>query len=231
MPALKLDVLPREVLGKKVRALRRDGLTPGNIYGRGVESRAVQADTPTLVQLLRTAGRNTIVTLTVHGEDAPRSVMMRGVQKNPVTDAILHVDFYQISLTEKMRADVPLVLVGTAPAVTELGGVLLQSMDRVSVEALPGDIPGHFELDVSRLEKFDDALHVRDLVLDPSVTLLTDPEYVIGKVAAPRLAAELEAEAEAAAAAAEAVPAEEAAEAEKAEEAPEAEVKEKAGEE
>lgn len=242
MPALKLEVLPREVLGKKVKALRREGLTPGNIYGRGVESRAVQADTPTLVQLLRTAGRNAIVTLTVHGEDAPRSVMMRGVQKHPVTDVILHVDFYQVSLTEKMRAEVPLVLVGTAPAVTELGGILLQSMDRVSVEALPGDIPAHFELDVSRLEKFDDALHVSDLELGPNVTLLSDPEYVIGKVAAPRLAAELEAEAEAeaeaaAAEAAEAAaeegvaPEEEAAEAEKAEEAPEGEAEEKAGEE
>jgi large subunit ribosomal protein L25 len=198
MPDLDLQVLPREVLGKKVRALRRQGMTPANIYGRGVESRAVQAETSTVMHLLRTAGRNAIITLTVQGEDGPRSVMMRSVQRDPVTDRLLHVDFYQVSLTEKMRAEVPLVLVGSAPAVSEFGGVLLQGLDSISVEALPGDIPGHLEVDVSGLEQFDDGVHVKDLVLSPNVVLLSDPELVVAKVAAPRLAAELEAEAAAA---------------------------------
>ncbi len=198
MPDLALQVLPREVLGKKVKALRRQGMTPANIYGRGVESRAVQAETATVMHLLRTAGRNAVITLTVQGEDGPRSVMMRGVQRHPVTDRLLHVDFYQVSLTEKMRAEVPLVLVGSAPAVSDLGGVLLQGLDSISVEALPGDIPGHLEVDVSGLEQFDDGVHVKDLVLGPNVALLTDPELVVAKVAAPRLAAELEAEAAAA---------------------------------
>lgn len=232
MPDLELQVLPREVLGKKVKALRRQGVTPANIYGHGIESRAVQADTSTVAHLLRTAGRNAIISLQVQGEDASRSVMVRAAQRDPVTDRLLHVDFYQVSLTEKMRAEVRVVLVGTAPAVTELGGVLLQGLDSVTVEALPGDIPPQFEVDVSRLEQFDDSIHVKDLVLGPSVTLLTDLEPVIAKVAAPRLAAELEAEAEAAAAEAEeaaaAVAEEEAAEAvEAAEEAPEEAAEEK----
>ena len=228
MPDLELQVLPREVLGKKVKVLRRQGMTPANIYGHGVESRAVQAETSVLVHLLRTAGRNAIISLQVQGEGAPRPVMVRAAQRNPVTDRLLHIDFYQVSLTEKMRAEVPVILVGTAPAVTDLDGVLLQGLDSVSVEALPGDIPAHLEVDVSRLEQFDDSIHVRDLVLGPNVTLLTDLEPVIAKVAAPRLVAELEAEAaaaEAEAAAEKAVEAEEAAE-----KAPEEAAEEKEGE-
>jgi len=231
MPDLELQVLPREVLGKKVKVLRRQGMTPANIYGHGVESRAVQAETSLLVHLLRTAGRNAIISLHVEGEGAPRPVMVRAAQRQPVTDRLLHIDFYQVSLTEKMRAEVPVVLVGTAPAVTELGGVLLQGLDSVSVEALPGDIPAHLEVDVSGLEQFDDSIHVKDLVLGPNVTLLTDLEPVIAKVAAPRLAAELEAEAEAAAAEAEEAVVAEAVEAEEAaEEAPEEAAEEKKGE-
>jgi large subunit ribosomal protein L25 len=231
----ELEVLPREVLGKKVKALRREGLTPANIYGHGLESQAVQADTPTLVNLLRSVGRNAVLTLHVRGEKAPRPVMVRAVQRNPVTDNVLHVDFYQVSLTEKMRADVPLVLVGSAPAVADQGGVLLQSLDSVSVEALPGNIPAHIEVDVSRLEQIDDAVHVRDLTLGPEVALHTEPELVIAKVAAPRIAAELEAEAAAAAAeeeaAAVAAAAKERVEAEEAAaEAPEEAAEEKEGE-
>jgi large subunit ribosomal protein L25 len=231
----ELKVVPREVLGKKVKALRREGLTPANIYGHGLESQAVQADTPTLAHLLRSVGRNAVLTLHVQGEKAPRSVMVRAVQRNPVNDYLLHVDFYQVSLTEKMRADVPVVIVGSAPAVADLGGVLLQSLDSVSVEALPGNIPAHLEVDVSRLEKIDDAVHVSDLTLDPDVVLHTDLELVIAKVAAPRIAAELEEEAAAAAAeeeeAAVAAAAEEGVEAEEAaEEAPEEAAEEKEGE-
>jgi large subunit ribosomal protein L25 len=129
--------------------------------------------------------------------------MVRDIQRNPVSDRILHVDFYQVSLTEKMRADVPLLLTGKAPAVDDFGGILLQSLESITVEALPTDMPSHVEVDISLLSGIDSSLHVKDLVLDPKLHLLTDPEVVIAKVAAPRLAAEIAAEEEAAAAAAE----------------------------
>ena len=206
MPDIQLPVKPREVLGKKVAALRRQGVTPANVYGRNLESKALQVETVVLTQLLRSAGRNVIIDLRIEDETSPRPVMLRRVQRDPVTSKILHVDFYQVSLTEKMRSEVPLVLVGDAPAVGELGGVLLQSVDSIMVEALPGDIPVHVEVDVSSLARFDDAVHVRDLAIDLSrVHVITEAELVVAKVAAPRLtAAEEEEEAAAAEAAAEA---------------------------
>src|SRR3972149_8255910 len=98
MAYVQLSVAPRDVLGKKVAALRRQGLTPANVYGRNLESRAVQVETVALTHLLRSAGRNVIVDLRIEGEDSPRPVMLRDVQRDPVTSGLLHGDFYQVSL-------------------------------------------------------------------------------------------------------------------------------------
>ena len=177
-------------MGKKVKQLRRQGITPANIYGRGIASQAVQVDTKTMSHTLRRAGRNTILSLRVEGEKAVRPVMVRDIQRNPVTDELLHLDFYQISLTEKMHAEVTVVVTGTAPAVSELGGILLQVVETVTVEALPAEIPPHLEADASRLRELDAAIHVRDLDAPPGVTILTDPDVVLVRVAAPRRAEE-----------------------------------------
>lgn len=208
-----LSAAPRTVLGKKVKALRRTGVTPANVYGHKVESTAVQADTVELVHLLRAAGRNAIIDLKVEGEAAPRTVVVRNVERNPVTSQILHIDFFQVSMTEKMKAEVRVVLTGTSPAVADLQGVLLQMIESVAVEALPGDIPSEFEVDVSVLAQLESSVHVRDLRVDESkVVITTDPDVVLARVASPRLAAAEEEEAAAAAEGAEA-PAEGAAEA------------------
>jgi large subunit ribosomal protein L25 len=208
-----LSAAPRTVLGKKVKALRRTGVTPANVYGHKVESTAVQADTVELVHLLRAAGRNAIIDLKVEGEAAPRTVVVRNVERNPVTSQILHIDFFQVSMTEKMKAEVRVVLTGTSPAVADLQGVLLQMIESVAVEALPGDIPSEFEVDVSVLAQLESSVHVRDLRVDESkVVITTDPDVVLARVASPRLAAAEEEEAAAAAEGVEA-PAEGAAEA------------------
>lgn len=203
MNQLELSVAPRSVLGKRVRALRRGGLTPANVYGHGVESRALQIETVTLVRTLRALERNAILSLCIEGEKAPRPVMVRDIQRNPVSDRILHVDFYQVSLTEKMRADVPLLLTGKASAVDDFGGILLQSLESISVEALPTDMPSHVEVDISVLSELDSSLHVKDLVLDPKLHVMTDLDVVIARVASPRTGVEAAIAEEEAAAAAE----------------------------
>jgi large subunit ribosomal protein L25 len=196
----ELSVRPRSELGKAVRKLRRAGQTPANIFGHRVESRAVQAETPDLLQLLRASTRNAIINLRVEGEGSPRTVVVRDVQRDPVTGRILHVDFYQVSMTEKMRAEVPVVLVGTSDAVATYGGVLLQTLERIAVEALPAEIPAQFEADVSVLTELEQSIHVRDLKIDETrITVHTDPDVVVARVAAPRLAAAEEEEAAAAA--------------------------------
>jgi large subunit ribosomal protein L25 len=191
----ELKVTPREVLGKKVRALRREGLTPANIYGPKVESTAVQVPTEELRHVLKTAGRNDIVYLRLDG-DEPRPTFVREIQQNPVTDAILHVDFFQISLRDKVRAEVPIHLVGLSPAVDTFGGILMHGLDHVTVEALPTEVPSFLELDVSPLVEINQALHVSDLELPEDVTLLTDAEQVVAKVAPPAVEPEPQVEEE-----------------------------------
>jgi len=199
----ELTVVPREVLGKKVKVLRRAGLTPANIFGHHVESLAIQVSTDELKHVLRTAGRNDIVYLRLDGQEA-RPTFVRAVQQNPVSDAILHVDFLQISLKEKVRLDVPLHLVGLAPAVDRLGGIMVHGLDHVTVDALPTDVPSFIEIDVSGLEEIGDAVKVADLPIPEGVTVLTDMEQVVAKVAPPAVEVVVEEEAAAEAEAAEA---------------------------
>lgn len=187
-PSLKVE--ERVVLGKKVARLRRQGLTPANIYGHGIDSKAVQVPTPELQRLLKETSRNAIIELSVGGEPASRPVMIRSVQRDPVTHQILHVDFYQVSLKEKMRAEVPVHLVGESPAVTDLGGILLQEVETLTVRALPMDIPAAIEVDVSGLTELEQSLHVGQLPKSERYEILADPDVVVVKVAAPRLAAE-----------------------------------------
>ncbi len=189
----ELKVSPREVLGKKVKALRREGVIPANVYGRALVSVAIQVTRDDLVHVLRTAGRNEIIYLRLDGEE-PRPTLVRQIQRNPITDAILHVDFYQISLKEKVRIEVPLALVGTAPAEQTYGGTLLHSLDTITVEGLPTDIPSVIEVDVSGLEQIDATIYVSDLSVPGGVTLLTDPERVVAKVAPPQVEKEVEEE-------------------------------------
>lgn len=182
----ELHVSPRDVVGKKVKRLRREGLIPANVYGRGLESVAIQVTRTDLAEVMRTAGRNEIVYLRLDG-DEPRPTFVRQIQRNPITDAILHVDFYQISLMEKVEMEVPLSLVGTAPAEQTHGGTVLLNIDRITVEGLPTDIPSVIEVDVSGLEEIDAAISVAQLNVPAEVTLLTDPVQVVAKVAPPHV--------------------------------------------
>ncbi len=190
---VELKVSPREVLGKKVKRLRREGAIPANVYGHGLESVAIQVPKEDLVHLLHSAGRNEIVYLRLDGEE-PRPVFLRQIQRNPVTDVILHVEFYQISLKEKVRMEVPLALVGTPPAEQTYGGTLLHSLDRIAVEGLPTEIPSAIEVDVSGLEEIDATIYVRELSVPGEITVLTDPDQVVAKIAPPQVEKEPEEE-------------------------------------
>ncbi len=201
MARKELSLEPREVLGKKVAVLRRAGIVPANIYGHGLASVSVQLDSFSFQKTLRAMSVNEVVDLKLSGERAARPAVIHKIQRDALTGGILHVDFYQVSLREKMRASVPVVLTGKSEAVSTYGGILLQSLDAIEVEALPLDIPAHIEVDVSPLTELDTSIHVRDLQLPANVTVLSDPEVAVAQVSAPRITAE-EAEEEAAAAAA-----------------------------
>ena len=204
MADITLSAAPRQMVGKKTRFLRREGLLPANIFGLGQESQSVQVQEHDLRDLLRHGGRNQLIDLTVEGEKKPVSAMIRGVQRDPVSRQLLHVDFIRVSLTTTIVASVPLVFVGDSPGVKMYAGVLVHNMDSVQVRALPSEMPHQIEVDVSVLTELDQTLHVRD-ILAGGIDIATDPDSLVVKVEPPRLQAEVAAEEGAAAAAVAAV--------------------------
>jgi large subunit ribosomal protein L25 len=186
-------VEPRTELGKAVGRLRRSGVLPGNIFGRGVESTAVQLPTKEVQSLLKEHGFNTLVNLQVDGEDRPRSVVVRSVQRHPVNHRLQHVDFLQVDLARAITGQMPVTIVGESPAVHTYRGVLLQGTDHVSVEALPADMPTHLEVSIEGITELDGQVTVADLVVPPGVTVLSSPETMLARVTPPRITAEDEA--------------------------------------
>jgi large subunit ribosomal protein L25 len=179
MPDLELRAEPRTILGKRVARLRRDGITPANIFGHNIASQAVQVPTLEMTHLMRRAGATHLIRLSLTGEPAPRMVLVRGITRKPTTDQLLHVDFYQVSMTERTIVEVPLVLTGTSPAVAEGLGLLYQHVSTIALQSLPGDIPNQVELDISSLTDAHSAIHVANLPLPPGVTAMDDPEKVV----------------------------------------------------
>jgi large subunit ribosomal protein L25 len=199
MARTEFSLEPRQVTGKKVAQLRRAGVLPASIYGRGLASIAVQANLAAFATTMRQIGANEVIDLKVAGERVTRPAVVYKVQRHPLTGQYLHADFYQVSLTTTMRADVPVVLTGRSEAVETLKGVLLQGINTIHVEALPLDLPAHVEVDVSVLEELEASIHVSDLHLPANVTVLTDPGVLVARVASPRVGEEgAAAEAEAA---------------------------------
>ncbi len=194
---LTLQLEPRAVTGKRVRRLRRDGIIPGNVYGRGLPSVAVQAPLLELRRVFRGHDRNQVVNAQIAGESGTRPVVLRDVQRHPVTHDVEHVDLYHIDVTRPIHATATVHLVGeeTCPAVT-LGGVLVQGLGSVMLEALPMDMLSDLTIDVSNLEHFGQSVHVSDLDLPDGVRALSEPTAQLATVIAPRIAEEDEVEEE-----------------------------------
>ena len=177
---------PRDVLGKKVAGLRRAGLLPGVVFGRGIDSTSVSVNSHDFDQLRRHTGSNALVDLTVAGGKA-QPVLISGIQYHPVTRRPLHVDLFVVRMTEELTVDVPLVPTGTSQAIVDEGGTLLHSLESVRIRALPDHLPQSIEYSIESLVDFDAAIHVRDLNIPEDVTLLTDLDEVVAKVQAPRV--------------------------------------------
>jgi len=182
MSNLELEVSKRNIKGKKVRFLRRGGLIPGIIYGHGISSIPVQVDIKKLSHLLGKAGGTDLINLKIKNEDSTSRVLIRDIQRNPLTGDPIHVDFYQVKMTEKLRAEVPLIFVGEPPALKLKNVSLLHALTSLHIEALPDDLPHNIEVDISGLEKPEDALHVKDIKINPKISILTDPEQMVIKV-------------------------------------------------
>jgi len=190
MEGLKLEADKRDILGKKTRFLRRKGITPAHLFGHGLESQALQCDTAKLNKLIARAGRTRLVSLGVKGDKEPRSVFIREIQRDPRTGELLHVDLFQVRKAEKIKVDVPIILVGEAPIMKTKGYTLIHSLTSLSIECLPDKLPPQIEVDLSPLEEVGQAIHVSDITLSPDITLHTDLEQMVVKVTEARVEVE-----------------------------------------
>lgn len=185
-PQLELHADKREVFGRKVKQLRRAAKLPANIYGKKVKSLAVTVGMKDFEKVFKEAGETTIINLRVAKEKSLRPVLVANPQKDPLTDAPVHVDFHQVDLTQKVTVAVPIEIRGQSPAVKEKGAVLIRLLDELEVEALPQDLPDMIKIDISGLVEFDQSVLVKDLKLDSQLTVLADPEEAVVMVQEPK---------------------------------------------
>jgi len=182
MQELKIEATKRDVLGKRNRFLRSQGITPAHLFGHSLESISLQCDTDELKKIVARAGTTRLVILKVAGEKEPKSVFVREIQRDVLGKHLLHVDFYQVRKGEKMTMDVPIVLVGEAPAMKGKGRLISRGITILSIECLPEKVPPQIEVDISSLLELEQAIHVRDIILDPDITVHIDPEQLVVKV-------------------------------------------------
>lgn len=182
MNQVELQATSREILGKKVRHLRRQGITPVHLFGHNVKPMALQCETVQLQRVLTQAGKTRIVNLRLDKGERPRNVLVREVQIAPCTDELLHVDFYQVSAAEKIRVQVPIVLVGEAPALRLKENMLVRELDSLAIECLPNEIPASIELDLSSLTEAEQTIRVKDIILGEEVKVFDSPELVVAKI-------------------------------------------------
>ncbi len=177
MEKVVLKAAKRSLTGKRVKQLRQEGQLPAVIYGHHVETTPIALDAHEANLTIPHLTSSSVVTIDLDGKEIPALVRER--QKNYIKGYLIHVDFQAVSLTEKIRAMVSLHQHGLAPAVKDFSAALVTNMDSIEVEALPQDLPERLEIDLSVLAEIGSAIHVRDLALPESVTVLSDLDEII----------------------------------------------------
>jgi large subunit ribosomal protein L25 len=180
MDQIELEVRPRSVVGKRVKFLRREGVVPCVVYGRADPMNIQGPELDVARAIVRAGGQ--LITLRVEGEDEGRMVLARELQRDVISGQLLHADFLEVDITERIQVSVSLVLRGEPSLVEANEAVLLQALNEVEIECLPTDILQSIEVDVSGLADFDDAVHVRDLRLPDTIEVLTPGDEMIARL-------------------------------------------------
>lgn len=180
MEEIKLEAKERTVIGKKVKVLRREGVLPAVLYGAGIEPVPLELNAHETTKILSRVSGSTLINLKIDKDN--HTVILRDVQIDVVRRNIVHIDFLKVAMDTAIRTEVPVSLVGEAPAVKELGGVLVTGLSEVEVEALPGDLPDRISVDIESLADINSSISVRDIFFGTGVTILTDPDEVLVRI-------------------------------------------------
>ena len=180
-----LNAVQREVIGKQVKALRREGKLPAIVYGGEIEPTPITLETKHVRQLLAKIGANTLVTIAIDGKE--HLTLVREIQRTVIKRNLLHVDFQAVSLKEMITTTVPVVTVGESPAVINYNALLVIELDELDIEAQAQHLPDTITVDVSALSEIGDNIYVRDLTIAGNVEILNDPDDIVIVIAAPTL--------------------------------------------
>lgn len=182
----------RKITGRKVKKLRQEGLLPANVFGKKIKSESIQVIDKDFKVIYKEVGDTGLITLVIQGPESSsgsseKPVLVHDVQVNPMTDEVIHVNFLQVDLKEKVEAEVPVELIGESPVEKQSLGTVVQYVNEIKVEALPTDLPEKFVVDTSELSEVDQAIYVKDLKVDRSkVEIKNDAEEIVVKVEPPQ---------------------------------------------
>ncbi len=191
MKELNLELKTREVIGKKVQGLRKQGEIPAVLYGHNVKPVNVTVNYNIFEKVFAEAGESTLISLSIDGK-APVKALVESVQFDPIGGRIMHIDFHQVRMDEKLKTKITLKFIGEAPAVKELSGIFVANLHEVEVECLPKDLVHEIEVDLLKLKTFNDLIHVSDVKVPAGITILSPVSEVLALVQPPRSEKELE---------------------------------------
>ncbi len=186
MTKIILKAEKRDLIGSKVRKLRKNGQIPAIVFGKTVESAPITVNTVQFNKVYKQAGETHVIWLKVDGEGSDRPTLIKSLSVGPVKGDVQHIDFHQVNLKEKVTAFVPLVVTGESETINSGTAILSQNLHEVEVECLPTEIPEKYELDISGLLEVGASLSVSDLSAKEGVTVLTDPESIILSLSEPQ---------------------------------------------
>ncbi len=182
MKHVKLTAEKRSLTGRKVKQLRKKSIIPATVYGRNIKSRSLSIQEKDFFEVYNKAGRTSVIHVAVGDNEVP--VLIHHIQRHAVNESILHVEFFQVDLKQKVKTTIPIIIVGEAPASREKTGVVLQVLQELEIEALPNDIPDHIDADVSNLSAPGDEIPVSALHTPPSIMVLSDKTQTVVQVSA-----------------------------------------------
>ncbi len=182
MAEIVLAAEPRKIIGKQVRAMRRQGIVPVVLYGHAREPLVLQMEERALRRTLKQAGGFRLITMQFNGDK--HMSLAREVQQHPITHAILHADFQEVVMTEKIVLPIPLHFVGESPAVKAGLGLLIHARESVQIEVLPADLIDSIAVDISQLTTVGQAIHVSDLKVPGNVRIITDAHETVARIQA-----------------------------------------------
>lgn len=187
MEATSIEVTQRDVLGKKVSSLRKEGKVPLHLYGGSKGPLSLQGDTVAVVKAVSQVGFHLPVYLQFSDSGEKEAALVKEIQRDPISSRVLHVDFLRVDITQITTGDIPIVLIGESPAVKR-GGRLNQTTSKLQVQCLPMDMPAQVTFDLSSLTELGSFARVSDLTFPPGLTILSDAEEIVVRVSAPRTA-------------------------------------------